>query len=180
MEERLSEAEMELLEKKQSQERKCKDRRYAKVEEGREKFAAKGEVTRTAGSGSQTSEREAELLSVEGKDRKKKEIGLSKAHTINLCEQCYNERRQKQGEQPVKAARWRELMEQNTFHRKLWWLLVCSNTCEERGSTSLTKEYGPKQSGRLRKKKGRREHKVIDKKESPFKKELELSSVAVI
>ena len=30
------------------------------------------------------------------------------AHTINLCKQCYHERRLKQSEQPVKAVRWRE------------------------------------------------------------------------
>ena len=41
---------MELLEKKQSLERLCRDRRYAEMEEGREKFAALGDVTRTAGS----------------------------------------------------------------------------------------------------------------------------------
>ena len=34
--------------------------------------------------------------------------GGGAAHTINLCKQCYIERRQKQGEQPVTAARWRE------------------------------------------------------------------------
>ena len=30
------------------------------------------------------------------------------AHTINLCERCYNERLARQGKQPVKAAEWRE------------------------------------------------------------------------
>ena len=28
---------------------------------------------------------------------------------INLCKQCYNERRVQQGEQPVKAAEWRDM-----------------------------------------------------------------------
>ena len=37
------------------------------------------------------------------------------AHTLNMCKQCWNERWQKQGEQPVKAARRRELMEQQAF-----------------------------------------------------------------
>ena len=65
LEERLSEGEMELLEEKQSLGRMCKDRRYAKMEEGREKLAAEGEGTRVVGSGSQTSEMEAERLSAE-------------------------------------------------------------------------------------------------------------------
>ena len=42
------------------------------------------------------------------------------AHTINLCKKCYNERQKKRGDQPVKAARWRELMEQKVFRWKLW------------------------------------------------------------
>ena len=41
-------------------------------------------------------------------------------HTRNLCKQCNNDRQQKQGEQPVKAARWRELMEQKSLCGKLW------------------------------------------------------------
>ena len=41
------------------------------------------------------------------------------AHTIDLCKQRYK-RRLKQGEQPVEAVRWRELMEQNAFRVKLW------------------------------------------------------------
>ena len=56
--ERLSEAEMGVLE------RMCKDRRYAR-REGRENLAAEGEVTRTAGSGSQNLELEAARLSAE-------------------------------------------------------------------------------------------------------------------
>ena len=40
------------------------------MEEGREKVAAEGDVTSTAGSGSQTSEMEAEPLSAEVEDRK--------------------------------------------------------------------------------------------------------------
>ena len=76
LEERLSEGEMALLEKKRL-EVMCKDRRYAKMEEWRKKFAAEGAVTRTAGSGSQTSDMEAELLSTEMEDRKE-EMGLSK------------------------------------------------------------------------------------------------------
>ena len=41
---------------------------YAKVEEGREKVTAKGDVTRITVSGSRTSETETELLSVDVED----------------------------------------------------------------------------------------------------------------
>ena len=51
------------------------------MEEGREKLAAKVDVTGTAGSGSQTSEMEAEPLSAEVEDRKE-EIRHSKN---NIC-----------------------------------------------------------------------------------------------
>ena len=40
--------------------------------------------------------------------------------TINLRKQCYNERRVQQGEQPVKAAQWTEMMEQKTHRGKQW------------------------------------------------------------
>ena len=42
------------------------------------------------------------------------------AHAINLCKQCYNERWLKQGEQPVTAVLWREMMEREAFRGKLW------------------------------------------------------------
>ena len=45
----------ELVEKKQTLEEMCKDRRNAKMEEGREKRQAEGDVTRTAASGTRTS-----------------------------------------------------------------------------------------------------------------------------
>ena len=77
LEERLSKEEVELLEKKQRLERMHKDRRYAKVEEGREKLAAKSEVTRAAGSGSQTSEMGAEPVSAEVETREE-DMGHSK------------------------------------------------------------------------------------------------------
>ena len=41
-------------------------------------------------------------------------------HTINLCKQCCNERRVQQGEQPLKTARWREMVEQKAYRGKLW------------------------------------------------------------
>ena len=41
------------------------------MEERRKKVAAKGDITRTAGSGSQTSEREAKPLSAEANYRQK-------------------------------------------------------------------------------------------------------------
>ena len=50
LEERLPEEEIGVLGKKHSPERMCKDRRYAKMEEGRAKLAAAGEVAGTAGS----------------------------------------------------------------------------------------------------------------------------------
>ena len=56
---------MEFLETKQSLERMCKDRRYAKMEEGREKFAAKGEVIEAVGSGPRIPQMETERLSAE-------------------------------------------------------------------------------------------------------------------
>ena len=42
------------------------------------------------------------------------------AHTNNLCKKCYNERQHRQGERPVKAVRWRELMEHDAFRGTLW------------------------------------------------------------
>ena len=53
-------------------------------------FAAKGDVTRTAGSGSQTSEMEAELLSPEVSDQKE-QMGLSEKKQ-NLEERTWNKR----------------------------------------------------------------------------------------
>ena len=67
--------------KEAESERMCKDGRYAKMEEGRERLAADHEVTRTSTRGSQTSEMEAELRSAEVKDRKE-EIGLSTNHYL--------------------------------------------------------------------------------------------------
>ena len=42
------------------------------------------------------------------------------AHTINLCEQCYNVMRLKRGERKVTASRWRDMIEQKAFRGKLW------------------------------------------------------------
>ena len=60
LEERLSETEMELLGKNHSLEQLKTTGGMPTWEEGREKLAAEGEVTRTAGGGSQTSDVEAE------------------------------------------------------------------------------------------------------------------------
>ena len=38
----------------------------------------------------------------------------------NKFAQCYNDRQQRQGEQPVKAARWRETKKQKACRGKLW------------------------------------------------------------
>ena len=53
---------MELLDRKQSLEKMCKDRRYTKMEGGREKHAAAGEVTGAAGSRSRAPDMEAGRL----------------------------------------------------------------------------------------------------------------------
>ena len=82
-EERLSEEEMQLLGKKHGLERMYKDRRHAKMEEWREKLAAEGEVTRIPGSGSQTSEMEAELLSAGVDDRR-----VTKKQLLKIKDLC--------------------------------------------------------------------------------------------
>ena len=43
-----------------------------------------------------------------------------KARTINLCKQCYSERRLKQGELPVTASKWKEMVEQKLFGGRVW------------------------------------------------------------
>ena len=58
---RIPEEEMKPLEKKRTCEEMTKERRNAKVEEGREKVIAKSDVARIAVSGSRTSETEAEI-----------------------------------------------------------------------------------------------------------------------
>ena len=39
---------------------------------------------------------------------------------VNLCTQCYNERRLKQGERRVTASKWREMVELKAFRGRLW------------------------------------------------------------
>ena len=41
-------------------------------------------------------------------------------HAINLCKQCYNVRRVKEGEEEVTGSKWRALVEQEAFRGKLW------------------------------------------------------------
>ena len=43
-----------------------------------------------------------------------------KARTINLCKQCYTERRLKRGERPVTTSKWREMVEQTAFGGRVW------------------------------------------------------------
>ena len=62
LEEVLSEEEMELLGLKHSLERMNEARRYAKMEDEIEKLVVKGEITFSAGRGSQTSGMEGELV----------------------------------------------------------------------------------------------------------------------
>ena len=42
------------------------------------------------------------------------------SHTINLCKKCFDERRLKKGEAKVAASKWRTVIEQKAFRRKLW------------------------------------------------------------
>ena len=69
LDERISKEEMELLEKKQNLEEMMKEKRNAKVEEGREELTAKSDVTQMAVNGSRISDSEAELLSADVEDR---------------------------------------------------------------------------------------------------------------
>ena len=104
------------------------------------------------------------------------------AHTLNLCKQCWNERWQKQGEQPVKAARCRELMEQQAFRgilRVAFWRGAI-NIHGECGSTSPSKAHGPKQSWRMRKKKGRNVFNAIGKRSCHSRRSKNQPSVAVM
>ena len=58
------------------------------------------------------------------------EGGGGNVRTINLCKQCYNDRRLKEGERAVAASSWREIVEQRAFPRKavggLWYGATCA------------------------------------------------------
>ena len=82
--------EIELMEEKQSLEGMFNDRKYAKMEDGREKLAARGELTRTAGSGSQTSEMEAERRSAEVENREEKMGHLKNQCMEDMAESRWN------------------------------------------------------------------------------------------
>ena len=45
---------------------------------------------------------------------------IATEHAINLCKQCYNIRRVKEGEEEVTGSKWRALVEQEAFRGKLW------------------------------------------------------------
>ena len=64
------------------------------------------------------------------------------AHTVNLlCNQCYNERQQKQGERAVTASRRREMMGQKSFLRDIMGgFLAWGSMCEECGHTLRSKK----------------------------------------
>ena len=87
-EERLSEEEMELLVRSRVW-KECAETGTRKQKKG-QMFATQSDVTRTAGSGSQTSEMEAELLSPEVSDQKE-QMGLSEKKQ-NLEERTWNKR----------------------------------------------------------------------------------------
>ena len=42
------------------------------------------------------------------------------AHTVNLCNMCYNERRAKQGEAEVAASKWRALTSRRLLEECYW------------------------------------------------------------
>ena len=66
LDDRISGEEMKLLERNRIWKVMLRERRNANMEEGREKFSGKGDVTRMAVSGSRTSEIKAEFLVAEG------------------------------------------------------------------------------------------------------------------
>ena len=42
------------------------------------------------------------------------------AHTINLCQQCYNEKLMQEGKQPLKLWQWREVVEKKAHCGRIW------------------------------------------------------------
>ena len=45
------------------------------------------------------------------------------AHTINLCQQCYNERLTAKGLQPLKSWQWKAVVEKKAHRGRLWTML---------------------------------------------------------
>ena len=46
-----------------------------------------------------------------------------RAHTINLCQQCYSARLTAQGQVPLKSWQWKTMVEQKAHRGKLWKML---------------------------------------------------------
>ena len=42
------------------------------------------------------------------------------AHTINVCQQCYNEQLVQQGKQPLSYGKWRGVVEKKAHRRRIW------------------------------------------------------------
>ena len=57
----------------------------------------------------------------------------SEARTINLCQQCYNEKLVQEGKQQLKLKEWKEVLEKKAHRGRF---------CVECGSVSLSKGYG--------------------------------------
>ena len=45
------------------------------------------------------------------------------AHTINLCQQCYNEKLTAQSQAPLKSWQWKAAVEQRAHRGRLWKML---------------------------------------------------------
>ena len=48
---------------------------------------------------------------------------VKESHTVNLCEQCYNERLTAQGLAPLKSWQWKAVVEQKAHRGRLWNML---------------------------------------------------------
>ena len=48
---------------------------------------------------------------------------VEEANTVNLCQQCYNERLTAQGQAPLKSWQWKAVVEQKAHRGRLWKML---------------------------------------------------------
>ena len=49
---------------------------------------------------------------------------VEESYTVNLCQQCYNERLTAQGRAPLKSWRWKAVVEKKAHRGRLWKMLV--------------------------------------------------------
>ena len=92
------------------------------------------------------------------------------AHTINLCQQCYNERLTAQGQALLKSWQWKAVVELKAHRGRLWKMLGKDQFIQgmweyflykECGSTSLLKKSGSKKvSEECRERKSRKGYKA--------------------